>query len=70
MSRLTKPDQALIRVEHWDMKRLHYVSVRVVPMSQVDEWKNRVLVRVEVLAECMTYEEAMALGKVMGRTHE
>jgi hypothetical protein len=68
MSRLTKPDQALIRVEHWDMKRLHYVSVRVVPMSQVDEWKNRVLVRVEVLAECMTYEEAMALGKVMGRS--
>jgi len=50
------------------MKRLHYVSVRVVPMSQVDEWKNRVLVRVEVLAECMTYEEAMALGKVMGRS--
>jgi hypothetical protein len=74
MSRLTKPDQALIRVEHWDETKnqvspVSQVSqIRVVPMSEVYNWKQKRLFKVEVLAECMTYEEAMALGRVMGRS--
>lgn len=68
MSRLTEPDQALIRVEHWNAEDFWRTSIRVVPMANLDDWKYRPLVKVEVLAECMTYEEAMALGRVMGRS--
>ena len=70
MSRLTKLDQALVRIERWDgaLDQVPQMQIRVVPMSKVYDWKQRRLFKVEVLAECMTYEEAMALGKVMGRS--